>query len=313
MKHCYDISVAHESSLFVLANGLIVHNSKHTGGKKGAVDTYGGFDTINQLAQVPEAFKHKAPVSELDGRVEKIEPAPQGGTYITVNGKRHYADTGLAPLVKEGDEVEAGDQLSHGIMNPADVVRLKGLGAGRKYFAERLTKAFRDSKLSINRRNAEVVARGLVDHVTVEAPEGVGDYLAGETVPYSAVARSYKPREGAKLEKPSAALGKFLEAPVLHHTIGTRITKSMAKELEELGEDKVLTHDEAPGFEPHMVRARAAPQYDEDWMGQLQGSYLEQQLLESARTGAESHLHGTNPYPALAAGVGFARGKPNEY
>lgn len=286
-------------------------NVKHGGQKQvGGEKTYGGFPIINQLHQVPKVFPHKATVSEVDGSVEDVREAPQGGWYVTVAGKEHYIDPEQEVQVKKGDLMEAGDQMSSGILNPAEVVQFKGLGEGRKYFAERLTKAFRDSKLGVNRRNVEVVTRAIIDQIDVEDPEGLGDYLPGDKISYSQLAYGYVPRQDASVAKPTEVIGKYLEQPALHYTIGTRVTKKVADKLAKHGVDKVVTHQNEPGFTPRMERLRTLPnRLTQDWMAQMQGSNMKETLMRNVQRGAISERHGTNPVPSLAHGVEFGESK----
>jgi hypothetical protein len=309
MAPTMDIEVDHPDHLFVLANGLVVSNS---GGQKGKQEEYSGFPVIEQLGSIPSTFQHRAGVAELDGQVTKIEPAPQGGTNIMIDDRLHYILPEMEVTSKVGDTVEAGDQLSSGILNPAEVVQYKGIGEGRRYFAERLTKAFRDSKLSVNRRNAEILSRAMINHVNVDEPEGLGDHLPGDTVPYNSLAFSYVPRKDAREMKIKDAMGTYLEQPALHYSIGTRMTGKVAKELGDFGVDKVTVHPQVPGFTAEMVRLRAIPHHGTDWMGKLKGSYLQSVLMNSAQSGETSNIHGTNPIPGMAYGVEFGKSKPNK-
>lgn len=286
-------------------------NTKHAGGQAsgGGEKVYAGFPIINQIGQIPKTFRHKATLADVDGEVSKIEQAPQGGTNVYIGDEVHYIEPEQEVNVKEGDEIEAGDQLSTGIVNPAEVVKYKGIGEGRRYYAERLTKAFNDSKLKANRRNTELVARAAINHVEVEEPEGLGDYLPGDVVSYNNLAMSYAPRKDAMMDKPSKLVGKFLEQPYLHHTIGSRITKKVAKELEDFGIDNVQAHETKPGFTANMIRLRAVPHYGKDWLAKLQGSYLQSNLLQDAQTAATSDIHGTHPVPAVVYGKELGESK----
>lgn len=286
-------------------------NVKHGGNKQvGGEKTYSGFPVINQLNQVPKVFPHRATVAELEGTVGEIREAPQGGWYVTVNGQEHYVDPEQEVTVKVGDKLEAGDQMSTGIVNPAEVVQHKGLGEGRKYFTERLTKAFQDSKLTVNRRNVEVVARAIIDQVDVDDPDGLGDYLPGDKISYSQLSYGYVPRDDSEVVDPRKAVGKYLEQPALHYTIGTKVTNKMAEKLAKHGVDKVVTHVNEPGFTPRMERLRTLPnRLTKDWMAQMQGSNMKQTLMENVQRGAISERHGTNPVPSLAYGLEFGESK----
>lgn len=314
-----DLEVDHPDHLFVLANGLVVSNSggqKSQAGGKGNVEeeivepTYAGFDVINQLSQVPETFRHSATVATGDGVVDKIEELPQGGWNVLVGGVAHYVESDQKVKVKPGDMIESGDQLSTGIINPAEVVRYKGIGEGRRYFAERLTQAFRDSNLTVNRRNAEIIARAAVDHVVSDDEQG--DILPGDTVTYETMAHNYIPRQGAVTDKPDKLLGSYLEQPAMHHTIGSRVTKRMVKELKDFGIDSITTFKEPPTFTPEMVGVRAVPHYQKDWMAKLHSSYLMGNLLQDVQRGATTDIHGTHPVPAAAYAMEFGKSKPDK-
>ena len=141
---CYDIEIDTFSHLFLLHNGLITSNSaKHTAGMTKGKKEYSGLSVIQQFTQSPEKFKDRGVVAELDGTVDDITEAPQGGSYVTVGGERHYIPVGHEVLVKPGDVLEAGDQLAEGLVDAEDIVRLKGLGEGRRYYTERRTRGIR--------------------------------------------------------------------------------------------------------------------------------------------------------------------------
>lgn len=277
-------------------------NMKHSGKKQQGVG-YSGFDMLKRMATVPEAYKDKATVSEIDGRVEKIEKAPQGGEYVYVNDQKHYVPAGYDLLVKEGDEVEAGDQLSDGVISPADAVRLKGIGEGRRYFTERFTKAYRDSGYKTNRRNVEAVAKALINNVVVEDQDAEGQMLPGDNVSYARWAWGYKPRTNSVQAEPSKAIGKYLEQPALHYTIGTRITKRVADELNKFKVPSVLYNDQPVGVRPEMRSVVETTGQTDDWMGRLATTYIGKRLVEDVQRGAESNSQGINPYPAVAKGT----------
>lgn len=316
LRPTYDIYVAHPDHLFVLANGLIVSNSepitqanissKHSGGVAGAsAGAIAGFKRINQLVQVPKHFPGGAAHAQLDGRVQQVREAPQGGHYVTINGKDHYVGTGFQVNVKPGDNVEAGDVLSDGIPNPAEIVKHKGIGEGRRYFVDAFRQAIADAGQYGNRRNIELVARGLINHVRLT--DEVGDYVPGDVVPYQMLERSWQPRDGHLVVRPQQAVGYYLERPVLHYAIGTRIRPTMLKELEKFGVQQVYAHRDPPPFAPEMIRGMANVAHDPDWMTRMLGSYQQKSLLEGARRGAVSDELGTSYAPALARGEYFGR------
>jgi len=282
-------------------------SSKHTGGIAGAAGAgaISGFKHINQLVQVPKTFRGGAAHAQADGRVEAIREAPQGGQYLTIGGEDHYVGKGFELKVKKGDTVEAGDVLSEGIPNPAEIVRHKGIGEGRSYFM----RAFRDvldaSGTYGNRRNIELISRGLINHVRLT--EEMGDWVPDDVVPYQVLESSWKPRPGNAVMPIKSAVGKYLERPVLHYTVGTRIQPSMLANMQAAGIKNVTAHAEPPPFRPEMIRGMANSAHDPDWMTRMLGSYQSKSILEGARRGAMSEEAGTSYVPALASGSSFGR------
>ena len=282
-------------------------SAKHTAGVANSQKPT-GFKAINALFQVPDTFPDKASLSEHDGTVDKIEKAPQGGFNVTAGGHTHYVSPDHEVLVKHGDKVESGDRISTGTINPSDMVRLKGIGAGRLNLLKQIQDTFKESGIPVSRRNAEMVVRGVVDHVRINDADSTSSYLPDETVEYSAFSKDYKPHKDATVMYPTKALNHYLEAPVLHYSIGTRVTPSVAKTLGDLGEDQVLVSPHKPAFEPHMVRLMENPSHDKDWMAQMGTSYVQKNLKKNVISGdVYSDLHGTNPIPGLAYGKEFGR------
>ena len=296
-----DIEVDNKDHLFVLANGLIVSNSKHTGGVAGMDDKkVHGFEELNQFIQVPNNFKGAATLSEIDGVVTSIKQAAAGGTYVTVNDKQFYVPRDSEVIVKKGDSVSAGDMLSDGTPNPGELIKYKGIGEGRKYFIEKYRDLLDKNGSSVHRRNIEAVARGFVNRIEISDIDGYNGYMINDVIPYDTFAFDYEPRENSKTLPPILSRDKFLEAPVLHYSIGTRITPAVIKELKANNIEKVTVNDKAPVFSPFIVRTKSLLQTDPDWQTALAGENLKKTLLQSARLGGTSSPEGTSYFPAMA-------------
>lgn len=310
-KQCWDISVEHEDSLFVLGGTLplICSNTKHSGGgfMGGGERVFSGFDILNQFIQSPRVFPHRASVAELDGRVDDIKPAPQGGTYIYIGDERHFVLPGYEPVVKVGDTVEAGERLSEGLIDPSDIVRLRGLGEGRRYYAENLKKILDDSDLRTSSRNAEIIARAAIDHIEIDDPDGLGGYLPGDMVSYNTIQTSYTPPDTAKMVPLDPRYsGKYLEQPVLHYSIGTKLTPSIIKRLQDAGHSNAFVSDDPPQFTPSMVRLRAGAHNMDDWLAKMDTSYLKGNLISDAHRGRDTNTKENIHYaPRIAVGVNF--------
>jgi DNA-directed RNA polymerase subunit beta' len=286
-------------------------NAKHTSsGANLGKTTATGFKLVSQLVNIPHSFQDRAPVAEMDGHISGVRKLPQGGHEVTVsNGNEkpigHYVAPGFNPYVKEGDRVEAGDVLSEGLINPSDIVKHKGVGEGRRYYADTLYNAFKDSGMGVNHRNFQVLAKAAVDHVRITHPEGLGNHLPDSIVSYQSVEKDYKPRTDSKLIRPDLARGMFLEVPVLHYTIGTRISSQVIDNLKKHKIASITVNTHPPDFEPTMVRLLDTPAHVEDWGHQLYSTYLEKRLIKGVNEGLTSSLKGPSPILGLAYGVGF--------
>lgn len=301
------------SALGVTASGAIGEpitqnalNQKHAGGVATGKKIYSGFDVINRFVQTPEVFPDRAVVAEEDGKVDKITEAPQGGFFVNVNATKHYVPPGYPVSVKVGDTIEAGEPLSEGLISPGDIVRLRGVGEGRKYYADRLKQILDDSGMKADRRNTEMLARAALDHVHIVDAEEDDPYLPDDLVSYNYMARNYTPRADTSASPAKDAIGKYLQSPVLHYTIGTRVTPKIAKHISSLDNAPVYTSKTSPSFEPDMVRLRTAAHSNRDWLASMHTSYLKSQIAESATRGDDTNVRENSHFaPRLAIGEGF--------
>ena len=316
-RDTYDLWIDHPDHLFLLANGLVVSNSepitqsglssKHQGGIAGAKGM-SGFDTLNLLVQVPKAFKGGAAHAQDDGRVNGIRPAPQGGSYVNIGGKDHYVAHGYDIKVKPGQEVEAGDVISEGLPNPSEAVKHKGLGEGSRYFVDTFTKAAREAGINVHRRNIELLARGLINHVELDSEWN--EHVPGDVVSYRRLEHKYEPREGHEVVPVAKAKGQYLEAPVLHYSIGTRLRPSVIQTLSDYGVQNVAVHKDPPPFKPLMIRGMENVAHDEDWMTRFLGSYLKKNFLTGVHRSDVSDEAGTSYVPSLAQTREFGQKSP---
>jgi DNA-directed RNA polymerase subunit beta' len=289
-------------------------NSKHGGGvaKGKAKRTVTGFAYLNQLVEVPKTFTDGAPVAKVDGSVGKVEAAPQGGNYVYVNNERYYVPAEQAVTVRPGQALEAGDSLSDGVINPKDIADLKGIGEARRRFVQQFKSALQENGLPVHRRNVEVVARGLINQVEVTEPDAIPGAYPEDIVSYDYVAARYEPRTGFQTGDPNKFKNQYLEKPVMHYSIGTRLTPSVIKDLQDSGFKEVVAHPNPPPFKPTMTRAMESLVGDRDWMVQLGGFNLKKTFLENVQRGSTSQLHGTSWIPALASGE-ISRGPKGTY
>ncbi len=286
---------------------------KHGGGQAGGTSAKSGLDLINQLVSVPTNFQGAAAIAQHDGRIQDIAEAPQGGKDIVIAGQNghvaeHHVPVDQAHTVNKGDEVEAGDVMSNGVPNPAQIAQHKGIGEGRRYFMDIMRKALSEGGFGAHRRNIELLSRGLVNHVRITDLDGPHDTLPDDVTEYDNISRGYQPRYGFKSVTPKDAVGLYLEEPTLHYSIGTRVTPRVAKTLGESKIDSVKAHVDKPSFVPEMTRAMETLAHSDDWMVRMGGLYgVKRSVLKAVHRTGESDSHSTSYIPSLAKGVEFGK------
>jgi DNA-directed RNA polymerase subunit beta' len=276
---------------------------------KGDANKPRGLKAFKQFVEIPKNFFYKATLANSAGKVESIKEAPQGGFDVYVNKEHHYVPPGRDIKVKQGSEVEAGDLLSSGVPSPDEVLKHKGMGAGREYLVKSIRESFEESGIKIDQRNIEVLAKTQLSFVKLDKP--VGDMLEGDVVPVSSVVKQM----GLTGQKSSvmSSVGKVLAKPVFEHIPGTLITKRIAEDILDKGKDEVFVTDSKPVFKPVMVAATRTPLLNPNWLQRLGYRYQKDTLIDAATFGQKADIHGYDPLAALAIGKEFKRGPKGEY
>ena len=278
---------------------------KHvSSGKAGSLE-YSGLDFLNQFMESPEEFKERAAVAPVDGVVSEIREAPQGGSWIIIGGQEIYVPLGREVQVKVGERLEAGEQMTDGLVDPEDILEHRGLGEARRYWAERVSEMADASDAGMDARQFELLAKGVVDHVDLDDPIEEG-FLPDDRVRYSRWMHDRRIPENVRQVRLKEANGLYLQQPAAHLTVGTRLTPKMIERLQESGWKDVFASEDAPSFRPTFVRLQQVASTDDDWLASLGGSYLgaqmQQGIVRAQDTNVLSNIH---PVPRLAVGVGY--------
>jgi hypothetical protein len=285
-------------------------SSKHSGGVYGGTaKAVSGFKTINQMLPSPSHWEG-AIHSHEDGKVTSVKEDELGNTVVTVNGKEHIVPHTHKATVKPGDVIEAGDVLSDGLPNPAEIVRHQGIGQGRVTYVQALRNAMKEGGVNTSRRNLELVTRGLINHIHIDQEHG--DYVPGDIVSYSQYESEYKPREHAVKGRPEHVQGQYLEEPVLHYTIGTKLRPSVIANLKKFGIKQVVAHKEPPLFQSQFVRAMGNASVSNDWLQRMGGSYQKRSIIEAAQRGMTADPFGPSYIPAMVGRTDFTKAKPGQ-
>lgn len=289
-------------------------NAKHGGRVAAAASNrkqLEGIKGVRQLLEIPTSFLHKAVLSDRDGKVGSVTPAPQGGSYVTVDDSRHYIPPDQRVTVTVGQPLFAGDALSDGVPRPDEVVRHKGLGEGRRYLVDALHDVYRRAGADVDKRHLETLARSVLSHVQIVDPGPDDAFMKGDVVDYNrfrAVLAGSHRRVGL-----SDAAGEALAQDAFHYTAGTRVTPDVASALARRGVHEVNVADGAPMAIPMMRPASRTPLLNPDWMARLGHRYLKDSLLAGVHRGDLADVHGYSPVPAYAAGTEFGQGPEGRY
>ena len=149
-----------------------------------------GDDITQGLPRVEELFEARKPkgvaiISEISGKVRLTE----------VNNKREITvmnqETGeaveyLIPFgsrikVRDEQEIQAGDPLTEGSINPHDILEIMGSTAVQNYFIQEVQRVYRLQGVDINDKHIEVIVRQMMHKVKIE-DAGDTDLLTGSLI-----------------------------------------------------------------------------------------------------------------------------------
>ncbi|MGE4274028.1 MAG: DNA-directed RNA polymerase subunit beta' [Desulfitobacterium sp.] len=141
----------------------------HTGGVAG--------DDITQgLPRVEELFEARKPkgqaiISENEGVVTIREVKGRREVEVLSDNEERMSYTipyGSRLKVREGDSIEAGDELTEGSINPHDMLKVKGIRGVQVYLLGEVQRVYRLQGVDINDKHIEVMVRQMLRKVKVE-------------------------------------------------------------------------------------------------------------------------------------------------
>ena len=147
-------------------------------------DITGGIPRVTELF---EARKPKNPcvLAQISGVVKfnGITKAKRVVTVIDEFGreKNHLVPTNKHMIVRDGDHVEAGEQLCDGSPNPSDILAILGENALQNYLMDQIQSVYRAQGVSINDKHIGVIVRQMLRKVEIVT---VGDtkFIYGQQV-----------------------------------------------------------------------------------------------------------------------------------
>jgi DNA-directed RNA polymerase subunit beta' len=154
----------------------------HTGGVASADDITQG---LPRVVEIFEARKPKglAVISEINGVVSLSEGKKREAIITNEEGEsaKYLIPFGSKLRVKEGDSVEAGDELTDGSINPNDILKIKGVKGVQAYMLKEVQSVYRLQGVEISDKHIEVIIRQMLRKVQVE-DAGDTEMLPGELV-----------------------------------------------------------------------------------------------------------------------------------
>ncbi|NLX86748.1 MAG: DNA-directed RNA polymerase subunit beta', partial [Clostridiales bacterium] len=210
----------------------------HTGGVAG--------DDITQgLPRVEELFEARKPkglavIAEVSGTVKINESRKKREVMvITDEGevKNYLIPYGAWVKVKDGDTIEAGDEITEGSVNPHDILKIKGVKGVQTYLLQEVQKVYRLQGVDINDKHIEIIIRQMLRKVKVEdsgdtslLPGGLVDIFRFEEENRAVEAEGGSPAIGKRvllgITKASLATESFLSAASFQET--TRVLTEAA-------------------------------------------------------------------------------------
>ncbi len=141
----------------------------HTGGVAG--------DDITQgLPRVEELFEARKPrglavIAEVSGTIKISESRKKREVMVITDegdAKNYLIPYGAWIKVKDGDIVEAGDEITEGSVNPHEILKIKGVKGVQTYLLQEVQKVYRLQGVDINDKHIEVIIRQMLRKVKVD-------------------------------------------------------------------------------------------------------------------------------------------------
>ncbi|MCJ7626647.1 MAG: DNA-directed RNA polymerase subunit beta', partial [Anaerolineaceae bacterium] len=179
-------------------------------------------DLIASLGEANISAQHTGRV-RIDGRSVVI-------SYEQSESDEYEIPSTSRLIVKDGDQVEAGQPLTEGSLNPHTILQIKGREACEVYLMTEIQKVYRAQGQNINDKHFEVIIRKMVGKVQVIRP-GDSPYLPMDLVDRLEIRKMNeklvaKGKRIAKfseillgITKASLSTDSFLSAASFQHTI----------------------------------------------------------------------------------------------
>ena len=156
----------------------------HTGGVASDQDITQGLPRVEELIEARKP-KGQALICEFGGTVSISDTKKSKEVTVTDSeegrSKTYLIPYGSEVLVKVGDVIEDGAQLTKGSINPHDILKIKGVRSVQDYMLQEVQRVYRLQGVEINDKHIEIIVRQMMMKVNIEDP-GDTEWLPGASV-----------------------------------------------------------------------------------------------------------------------------------
>ncbi len=144
----------------------------HTGGIASGDDITQGLPRVEELFEARKP-KRDAILSEIAGVISMGENKKKREITVTnmedtTDQKVYQINYGSRIKVREGQQVEAGEELIEGSINPHDLLRILGVKAVQDYLLREVLSVYRQQGVNISDKHIEVIVKQMLRKVRVE-------------------------------------------------------------------------------------------------------------------------------------------------
>ena len=154
----------------------------HTGGVASAEDITQGLPRVEEIFEARRP-KGEAIISDIHGTVS-IEDGKRREVIVTNEdgeSEKYAIPFGSKLKVENGQEIEAGAELTEGSVNPHKILEIKGRNGVQAYMLKEVQSVYRLQGVEIADKHIEIIIRQMLRKVQIE-DAGDTDLLPGETV-----------------------------------------------------------------------------------------------------------------------------------
>ena len=119
-------------------------------------------------------------VANIGGRVE-IDSGVISIVWDDVEAREHLILASSYMLVKDGDNVRAGDPLISGPLNPHDILHIRGKDDLQSYLVDQVQQVYQSQGVGIHDKHIEIILRQMLRRVQVEST-GDSEFIPGQMV-----------------------------------------------------------------------------------------------------------------------------------